>query len=429
MVLHEHLPREHAMDRLGRFTPWLLAAGCYVTILTMAHRTSYSSSGFLVFGLGSVLLIDKYFLRWLPWSAPVAWRKELAFRAAYFLLGSLGYALAFAGTVSLREVLYLGLALSLAAFVFECAVGLAASVVRRLRGLKLAPPRSWPRRIVARLLFFGFIVCILPLLALHLPCTLPARTPVALGLAFEDVVFTTSDGLQLAGWLVPHTSARGSVIFCHGHGANRGQVAGFLPALHAMGLNVLAFDFRGHGDSPGHTATFGHREIQDVAAAERFLYQRFPDRPILILGVSYGAAVALQALPQLAHVQAVWSEGCFSRLDALVANKLAWVPASLQGSCISLYNGLAWLDCGFSGDDINPIQQLRQAHVPICFCHGCGDELVPLAQAQALYDAYAGPKWKYWVAGANHDNASQFARREYVRRLRGFFEHVLAQHS
>src|SRR5262249_48957315 len=160
---------------------------------------------------------------------------------------------------------------------------------------------------------------------------------------------------------------------------------------------VLAFDFRGHGASPGHTATFGDREIQDLLGAQTFLRRRFPGKPTFVIGVSYGAAVALQALPQMSGVEGVWSEACFSRLHNVVGNWFGPVPAGLRGGLVSVYEALGWLDCGFWGQDINPVERLGRVRLPIYFCHAREDELVPFAEGKALYDAYGVPKQHWWV--------------------------------
>lgn len=405
----------------------LVAITCYLALLGTTYQTSYSSSGFLVFGLGSVLLLDRYLFRLLRWSGRRRWTGELWTRIGYVLLGAAGYYLTRHGVITLSETVFLGIALSLAAFLFECATALVGRLLGRIRGRVPPPRRSWAQALALQVLFFGGVVFTIPLLSLHLPRTVPRRTPSALGLAYEEVRFTTADGLELGGWLICHPQARGSVIFCHGHGCNRGHVVGYLGPLRALGVNVLAFDFRGHGDSPGHTETFGHREVQDVIAAHAYVRRRFPGQPVFIVGVSYGAAVALQALPDLPGVRGVWAESCFSRLRPVVENELAWLPAPLRGPLVSVYSTLAWLDCGFWGTDINPINCLRNVSVPICFCHGREDRLVPFTQAQALYQAYAGPKWSYWVEGANHYNIRQRARVAYARCLRAFFEQALAE--
>ena len=119
----------------------------------------------------------------------------------------------------------------------------------------------------------------------------------------------SSDGTDLSAWLIPAEQSKANVVFCHGHGRNKGHVAGFLTTLHEAGCNVLAFDFRGHGDSPGHTASFGSKDVDDLQDAVAYLQARFPDKPVLLVGVSYGAAISLEALQRLPEVQGVWSEG------------------------------------------------------------------------------------------------------------------------
>jgi fermentation-respiration switch protein FrsA (DUF1100 family) len=233
--------------------------------------------------------------------------------------------------------------------------------------------------------------------------------------------------LQLAGWLLLDREARGNVIFCHGHGRNRGHASWLLPTLHDLHLNVLAFDFRGHGDSPGHTSTFGHDEVRDLFAAVEYLGQRCPDQPLFIIGVSLGAAVTLQALPHLPNVCGVWSEGCFSRLSKAMDHYFDVVPSEAREPLLAAYNYAAWLDCGFWPPDINPLEALGRTRVPIYFCHGCKDKLVPLAQAEELYGTYAGPKWRFWVTEGNHYNLRQVAREEYLHRLRHFLEERLVE--
>jgi fermentation-respiration switch protein FrsA (DUF1100 family) len=240
------------------------------------------------------------------------------------------------------------------------------------------------------------------IVTLHPLHTVPKRTPASFGLAFEDIRFRTADGLELAGWVVPHERARGDVIFCHGHGRNRGH------------------------DSAGHTSTFGHREVADLLAAEAYVRQRFPGQPLFLVGVSLGAAVSLQALPQMPNVQGVWVEGCFSHLSHAIRSELAWAPACLRGPLLALYNGLGWVDCGFWARRIKPIDSLSRVRVPIYFVHGQRDELVPLADGEALYAACAGPRWRWWVENATHYNVRQGHSEEYLRRFRAFLEDRLA---
>ena len=203
----------------------VLALLGYPLILLVAFRWAHSTGEFLVLGLGPALLLDRYLLRLLPWTYPLRWTKELILRGAYVGLGGVGYSLVRAGMIRAEEAFSLGLALSLAAFLFECFVGLGTrggkQVVRWWGGAIVRSPWSVVRRksyglrttdyglgILHHLVFFCPVVVLsLPFFALHMPRTVPAKTPAALHLPFEEIRFRTQDGLELAGWLVPHEHA------------------------------------------------------------------------------------------------------------------------------------------------------------------------------------------------------------------------------
>ena len=65
--------------------------------------------------------------------------------------------------------------------------------------------------------------------------------------------------------------------------------------------------------------------------------------------------------------------------------------------------------------------------MPIYFCHGCQDDLIPLAEGKALYEAHNGPKWQWWVQGATHYDVRQRNNQEYLARLSGFMVDRLAE--
>jgi fermentation-respiration switch protein FrsA (DUF1100 family) len=387
------------------------AVACHALILVGAYAVNDSPSGFLVTGVGLALVLDRLVFHQLP-GPPAPVLPTLGRLAAYFSCGAAVSFGARLGIVPWGEAAYRGGQVMLFLYLAEQA---GRSVPRHRLGMV----GKGVAAAVALSLLPGFF-------ALHPLRTVPKRTPAAQGLAFEDVRFVTADGVTLAGWLVPHPQARGNVIFCHGHGRNRGHAGALVPTFHELGLTVLAFDFRGHGDSGGQTSTFGHREVGDLTAAVAYLRGRNPGRPVLVVGVSLGAAVALQALPDLPEVAGVWSEGAFARFDRVIDHYFQPLPVGArwwQARCCAL---LGRLDGGFRPAAINPIAALERARVPICFCHGLNDDLIPPAEGQALYDAYAGPKACWWVAGATHYDVRQRHPEEYRRRLGRFVERCLA---
>ena len=167
-MTHDENPqwlRETTLRRLGKI---LLAGLSQAAILLFAFRSTHSTGEFLVLGLGPALLMDRYIFRLLPWTYPLTWVQELMLRAAYVGLGGVGYSLALAGIIRAEEAFSLGVALSLAAFLFECLFGLATKALRpTLRGCTAAVVRKWQLSI----LHFRFCIFDFPLL---IPC--PGRS-------------------------------------------------------------------------------------------------------------------------------------------------------------------------------------------------------------------------------------------------------------
>ena len=112
------------------------------------------------------------------------------------------------------------------------------------------------------------------------------------------VDFWAGDGLRLSGWLfeeTPHdVRPRGTAILAHGYRDDRRQLAHLAPDFLALGLRVLAFDFRAHGESEGNWITIGHDEALDVGAALDLVRSLdAAPRPVAWIGFSMGASAYL----------------------------------------------------------------------------------------------------------------------------------------
>ena len=155
-------------------------------------------------------------------------------------------------------------------------------------------------------------VLLLPLLLSYV-FTHAARAGVPdahLGAAYEQVTFTTGDGLTLKGWYVP--SKNGAAVI-----AAPGRAGSQRPArlLVRHGYGVLLFDRRGEGKSDGDPNAFGWSAALDLHAAVAFL-QRQPDvrnGQIGGIGLSVGAEALLQAAAESPGLKAVVSDGAGSR--------------------------------------------------------------------------------------------------------------------
>ena len=137
--------------------------------------------------------------------------------------------------------------------------------------------------------------------------------PDRLGVAHEDVKFTTADGLELEGWYIPSKNGAAVIAF---PGRNGPQKKARMLARHGYG--VLLFDRRGEGESEGDPNSWGWGGDADAKAAIAYLQRRpdvDPDR-IGGLGLSVGGEMMIETAAETKELAAVVSEGAGARSTA-----------------------------------------------------------------------------------------------------------------
>jgi dipeptidyl aminopeptidase/acylaminoacyl peptidase len=262
----------------------------------------------------------------------------------------------------------------------------------------------------------------------------PARvrghgSPADVGLEFEPVRLTSTDGVRLVAWYVPCRGARAGIVLCHGYRACRQYMVDLLPFLHRAGFAVLAFDFRGMGESGGSKCSFGHTEKEDVKTAVRSLEERarIPARHIGVFGHSMGGAAAIMAAAEDPEIGAVVSDSGFARLDQMIAQRFRRLGLGGAGRSLSICTRW-WAErmCGFAAGDVAPaVVAARIAPRPLLIIHGEQDTYTPPAQARALFAAAREPKELWIVPHASHVACHEAAKEEYERRVAAFFRRAL----
>ncbi len=113
----------------------------------------------------------------------------------------------------------------------------------------------------------------------------------------QSVRFQSSDGVSLAGWLISGRPDLPAIVLCHDLGGSKSSLLNLAIPLQKAGFTLLAFDFRGHGESRGERSTFGLAEKRDVIGAVDFLttVQGIDARRLGIYGVGMGAFAATLA--------------------------------------------------------------------------------------------------------------------------------------
>lgn len=147
---------------------------------------------------------------------------------------------------------------------------------------------------------------------LYHPAAAVTRTPASAGLAFSRVAFAATDvGVpRLKGWWIPAAPgaarARFTVIYLHGQDGNVGDTVDALARLHDAGVNVLAFDYRGYGDSQQARPSERNWRQDGEWAIDYLVGTRHIDAAAIVLdGTGLGANLALEVgteHPELAGV-------------------------------------------------------------------------------------------------------------------------------
>ncbi|HEX6737435.1 MAG TPA: alpha/beta hydrolase [Vicinamibacteria bacterium] len=104
-----------------------------------------------------------------------------------------------------------------------------------------------------------------------------------------------SGGLALPWSARLPESPRAALLFVHGLAEHRGRYAHVLAHFAGRGYAAYAFDYRGHGQSPGirvHVDSFGEF-ADDVAAMQALVAARHPGLPLALVGHSQGGLIVL----------------------------------------------------------------------------------------------------------------------------------------
>jgi fermentation-respiration switch protein FrsA (DUF1100 family) len=213
--------------------------------------------------------------------------------------------------------------------------------------------------------------------------------PGSLNLPVERVTFPTEDGLTLASWVIP--AGRDStglwLLICHGNAGNLSEFGrpAHYAGLRELGLHLLAFDYRGYGESEGLPTESGL--YKDADAAYRYLRdgRGVPADRIIVFGHSLGSAVAVD-LASRVSVGGVIVEGALTSVVDRGQELYPFIP-------------VRWI----AGTRFVSIEKIAKVTAPKLFLHARGDEVIPVAHGRRLYEAAPPPKTFLELQGGHGD--------------------------
>ncbi len=250
----------------------------------------------------------------------------------------------------------------------------------------------------------------------------------ALDLEYTEVRIPTELG-DAPAWLVPATSDTW-VVAVHGRGGTRAEALRVMPALHQLGLPVLAVTYRndeGAPRSPDGLYHLGDTEWRDVEAAVRYAREHGA-RSVVLYGWSMGGAIVGQFLGRSAEARDVAAVV----LDAPVVSgtKTLELQSRNRGVPVQLAPIAElvsdWrVDLEFTRFDLLDHPPARRP--PTLLFHGGADGTVPVQASRDLAAAADRLDWpmRYVeVPAAEHTAAWNVDPEAYDRALTEFLDSV-----
>ena len=229
-------------------------------------------------------------------------------------------------------------------------------------------------------------------------------TPANAALPWLDIRFDVTDTGQprLDGWWIPAATsglapanapyASDTILYLHDA---RGSLSDCLPALatlHALGINVFAFDYQGFGHSTGRHPT-ERLATADAAAAWTWLtdIRHIPAKNIVVFGDGVGATFAAHLATRFAPAGVILEDPNPPARQMLEADARArLVPLSLLQT-----------------EFLDPSRDLSSIHAPLLFLDRAGDA----SHTRALFNAAPYPKQFYDLRGAPDSTLTATLRR------------------
>jgi pimeloyl-ACP methyl ester carboxylesterase len=230
--------------------------------------------------------------------------------------------------------------------------------------------------------------------ALHSPGTALSEAGDTGGIS--RFLLRSAAGERIAALYAPAQTARGVplaretprpvFLWFYGNAMTLRDAEPEVQLLRRLGVDVLAADYVGYGESDGLPSERGCAATADALLAHVRGEPFLSTMPLFAGGWSLGGAVAID-LASREPLAGVVALSTFTSMADLAGMRFPWLPARLL------------LRHHFESE-----RKLQSIRCPLFLGHGREDEVAPFAMFERLRSAAAGPVTAYPVDGAGHND-------------------------
>lgn len=217
-----------------------------------------------------------------------------------------------------------------------------------------------------------------------------------------------------------------AVIIVHGLGGQRSIARVYGSIFWELQCDILAYDFAPATNDV--LLTYGYYEKNDLENVLMWFaeYTDLPTSSIGIIGQSYGAATALQMLPQQSDVAWVIADSSYSNMPDII-NHQAYEQF---GDWIGLFVPSALLfseaRANFIVDEVSPEASVSDVDVPILLIHSQQDGYTPAEHSQAIYESANAATTQLVITdwGADHAQSAVVDKEAYTQIVYDFLDEL-----
>lgn len=226
----------------------------------------------------------------------------------------------------------------------------------------------------------------------------------------HDALIPVAEGVVIGARFYCANKAASNILFFHGNGEIVDDYDDLGPLYNRIGVNFLAVDYRGYGNSTGNPTTSAM--LQDCHVIFDFvtdwLKQGDYSGDLIVMGRSLGSASALELV------------SCYSDQ---IAGLIIESGFAYTGPLLRLI-GIDTDAMGFQeSQGIPNLERIKTFSKPTLIIHAEWDHIIPFSDGQALYAASpAADKQILKIPNANHNNILSLGLRQYMQAIKTFSE-------
>ena len=214
----------------------------------------------------------------------------------------------------------------------------------------------------------------------------------------------SADGKNIHHFLIkPQSNPKATIFVFHGSGSKVANWTKLLRPLLEDGYQLFLMEYRGFGGSEGNAS----HETVAADAHRAFLYlvgrEDVKDKPLLILGQSYGGQLAINVAARYPEeVDALVTEGAFTSFRNIAVYSTPWIGKPFT-----------W---AFFRNPYSSVKCIQKAAMPKLIIHSQEDDVVPFFMGKELFE-HAGDYKEFWETNGKHADTLVDYPKEFVVRI------------